>query len=270
MYMIDLAAYFQRIGYTGSREPNLETLREIHHAHATTFVFENLNNWTGRPVSLDLPDIERKFVRERRGGYCFECNTLFAAVLRQLGYPVTPLVAWVQWMQPADSRPARTHMLLRVLIDGRPWIADVGFGSMGQTIPLALDTEEVQPTTHEPRRYRFNGDIVTHQVQLGPNEWADVYSFDSREAFPMDYEVANWFVSTHPESLFRKSLLVTLPRRDHRLAIAFGEFTKRFLDGRSEKRLITDDDDLRDLLVREFGLPPDDPAVRAASLNGLT
>jgi N-hydroxyarylamine O-acetyltransferase len=268
MHLIDLDAYFQRTGYTGSREPTLETLNAIHLAHITTFVFENLSNWTGRHVSLDLADIEEKFIRAKRGGYCFETNTLFGAVLSQLGYEVKPLVAWVQWMQPPEAKPTRTHMLLHVMIDGRPWIADVGFGSIGQTVPLALDTEDVQTTPHETRRYRFNGGTITHQVQLGPDEWADVYSFDLREMFPTDFEMANWFVSTHPNSLFRKTLLIGLPRKDDRLLIAFGEFTKRRPDGSAEKRPIENDEDLHHLLVHEFGLPADDPAVREASLAG--
>lgn len=268
MHTIDLDAYFRRIGYNGDRSPTLETLTAVHQAHIHTFVFENLSNWTGRPVSLELEDIEEKFVHSKRGGYCFETNTLFCAVLSQLGYEVRPLVAWVQWMQPPDSKPTRTHMLLHVTIDGRPWIADVGFGSIGQTVPLALDTEEPQTTPLETRRYRFNNGIITHQVQLGPYEWADVYSFDLREMFPTDFVMANWYISTHPASLFRNTLLIGMPRKDHRILIAFGEFTKRYPDGRAEKRLVENDDDLRDLLVREFGLPADDPAVREASLAG--
>lgn len=267
MHTIDLEAYFARIGYSGPRQPDLETLRALHLAHGLTFVFENLDSWTGRPVSLDLARIEQKFVHAGRGGYCFEANALFAQVLRQIGYQVTPLVGWVVWMQPPGSRPARTHMLLRVMVDGRPWIADVGFGGVGQTAPLALDTPERQQTPHEPRRYQIENDIVTHQIELAPGQWEDVYRFDLREALPMDYEVANWFISTHPDSLFLKTLLVTATRADQRLSIAFGEFTRRFPDGRADKRMIDGDDDLRNLLVSEFALPAEDPAVRAVRLE---
>jgi arylamine N-acetyltransferase len=120
----------------------------------------------------------------------------------------------------------------------------------------------------EPRRYQFHNDIVTHQIETAPDQWENVYSFDLRESLPMDYEVANWFISTHPESLFRKTLLVTATREDLRLVIAFGEFTKRYPDGRAEKRPIESDEDLRDLLIREFKLPATDPAVREVTLAG--
>lgn len=268
MHRIDLNSYVKRIGHSGSTEPTLETLRALHLAHATTFTFENLNTWSGHPVSLDLAVIEEKFLHSGRGGYCFETNSLFAAVLRQLGYQVTPLIARVHWMQAPDARPPRTHMLLQVTVDSRPWAADVGFGGIGQTAPLALDTTEIQPTPHESRRYQFHDGFITHQVQLSPDRWENLFTFDLQEAAPMDYEVANWFTSTHPESRFRKTLIATAVRKDHRLTLAFGEFTRRFLDGRVENRMVVDDDDLRDLLVRDFKLPADDPAVREARLTG--
>ena len=118
MREIDLAAYLRRIGHQGSTEPTVETLRALHLAHVTTFPFENLSSWSGHPVSLSLADLETKFVRRKRGGYCFEGNTLFAAVLRQLGFKVSLHIARVRWMQPPDVETPRTHMLLRVEIDG--------------------------------------------------------------------------------------------------------------------------------------------------------
>lgn len=268
MHRIDLEIYFKRIGHTGSTDPTLETLRALHLAHVTTFPFENLAAWTGRPVSLDLARIEEKLIRAGRGGYCFETNSLFAAVLRQLGYSITPLIARVRWMRPPDATPPRTHMLLRVMIADRPWTADVGFGSIGQTVPLALDTDDVQETQHESRRYRFHEGTITQQAQLEPDRWEDIYTFDLTEAVALDYEVANGFTSTHPESLFRKTLLVTAVREDHRLTLAFGEFTRRYLNGRVEIRVVADDRDLRNILVNEFHLPANDPAVREATLAG--
>lgn len=266
MHQIDLDAYFRRIGYEGGLTPDFETLCALHHAHTTTIVFENLENWNGRAPALDLPAIEEKLITRKRGGYCYEMNSLFAAVLRQLGYEVVLRMAWVQWMQPEGYRPSRNHLLLAVHIDDRWWMVDVGFGAMGQTIPLALDTEEPQETPHETRRLLFRDGIITHQVLLGSNQWENLYSFDSREPFPMDFEVSNWYIATHPESLFRKTVLATLPKEDHRIILAFGEFTRRFPDGSAEKRTITTDAELRSVLLDEFGLPSDEPEIAGASL----
>lgn len=267
MTAINLADYFERIGYNGPTNPTLGTLTALHLAHVYTFPFENLRSHGGQPVSLKLADIEAKFVHAKRGGYCFEGNALFAAVLRQLGYQVTPLIARVRWMRPPDEPTPRTHMLLRVEIDDQSWIADVAFGAVGQTVPLALTPGIIQPTPHEPRRYIEQNGVFTQQIQIGPDRWEDVYQFDLHEAVPMDFEVANWFVSTHPDSLFTNTLFITLPRPDQRLILVFGEFTRRHLDGRIEKRPVADDEDLRNLLIHEFGLPQDDPAVRDATLS---
>jgi len=92
-------------------------------------------------------------------------------------------------------------------------------------------------------------------------------TFDLNKAFPIDYEMANWFTSTHPAYIFRKSLMVTRPGNDHRLILASGEFTRRFLNGHVEKHAITNDVELRSLLVNEFGLPENDPAVAECSLR---
>ena len=208
MREIDLAAYLRRIGHQGSTEPTVETLRALHLAHVTTFPFENLSSWSGHPVSLALADLETKFVRRKRGGYCFEGNTLFAAVLRQLGFKVALLIARVRWMQPPDVDQPRAPTCCCA------WKSTANHGS--PTSDSARSAKRCrsnstpmpsQPTPHEPRRFRRENGIVTHQIGIGPDRWEDVYCFDLHEAVPMDFEVANWFVSTHPESLFRHHAL---------------------------------------------------------------
>ena len=126
--MVDLDAYFQRIGYQGTAASTVETLRRLHHLHPQAIPFENLSPALGLPVPLDLPSVERKFIREGRGGYCYEQNALFAAVLCQLGFQVRGLSARVLWNSPEDAITARSHMLLEVTAEGEAYLADVGFG----------------------------------------------------------------------------------------------------------------------------------------------
>ena len=121
---VDLAAYLERIGYAAELRPDHATLAGLHLAHATHIPFENLDVLLGRPIRLDLPSLQAKLVAGGRGGYCFEQNLLFAAVLRQLGFAVTPLAARVRY-RTTQLLP-RTHMLLLVRADGADWIADVG------------------------------------------------------------------------------------------------------------------------------------------------
>jgi N-hydroxyarylamine O-acetyltransferase len=112
--MIDLDAYFARTGYTGSRAPTLETLHGLVAAHIQTIPFENIDVLLGRPIELEPDRIMQKLVHDRRGGYCFEQNTLLLEVLTVLGYRVQPLSARVRYQRPRDYTPARTHLLVRV------------------------------------------------------------------------------------------------------------------------------------------------------------
>src|SRR5262249_40888697 len=123
---LDLDAYRQRIGYTGELAPTRAVLEALHLAHATHVPFENLDIQLGRPIRIDLESLQSKLVCGRRGGYCFELNTLFAAVLERTGFRVTRLAARVRLS--ATRLLPRTHMLLRVEAGGAAYLADVGFG----------------------------------------------------------------------------------------------------------------------------------------------
>src|SRR5205823_13269640 len=112
------------------------TLRRLHVAHREAFLFENVSIQTGGAISVAVDAIERKFIDEGRGGYCFEHNTLFGSVLRDLGFAPVTLLGRVRRGPP--ERWARTHMVLRVTIDGEPWLADVGFGGIGLLEPMPL------------------------------------------------------------------------------------------------------------------------------------
>jgi N-hydroxyarylamine O-acetyltransferase len=203
---LDLAAYFQRIGHTGPVPPTLATLEALHQAHATTIPFENLDVLRGVPVRLDLESLQAKLVRGRRGGYCFEQNTLFAAVLTALGFRVTPLAARVRY--GATKVLPRTHMALLVDVDGAQWLADVGFGAAGllAPVPLTPGGEVTQGgwgyrVTEEPRS------LVLQTCRPG-QDWEPLYAFTLEPQEPVDFELANYYTSTHPDSVFRRMVIV--------------------------------------------------------------
>ncbi|HJT33013.1 MAG TPA: arylamine N-acetyltransferase [Pirellulales bacterium] len=203
--MLDLDAYLRRIGYDGPRKPTPETLAELHLAHATHIPFENLDSHLGRPVHIDLESIQAKLVRSRRGGYCFEQNTLLAAVLENLGFRVTTLAARVRL--GASRLLAKTHMLLMVDLDGGPWLADVGFGTGGLLLPIPITPERV--SRQHGRSYRLMPEGDTWVLQsLIRGTWQDLYAFTLEPHYPIDFEMANHYVSTHPASRFVQTLVV--------------------------------------------------------------
>jgi N-hydroxyarylamine O-acetyltransferase len=246
--MID--AYFARIGYRGSRAPTLETLNEIVRAHVQTIPFENIDVVLGKPIELAIERIVHKLVHERRGGYCFEQNTLLLHVLTELGYRVKPLSARVRYQRPRDYTPARTHLLVRVELD-QSYLADVGVGSMSLTSALRLDEHGEQSTPHEPRRLLRENDRIYHQVRFG-DEWHDVAELTLEEMPEIDRITANWYTSTHPQSHFKSRLTVARATPTGRIAIANDELIRR--EATTEKQRIESPRHLLQLLDEEFGI----------------
>lgn len=248
----DLDAYFARIGYAGPRDATLATLSAIHTRHACSIPFENLDVLLGRGIRFDLDSVQQKLVRDRRGGYCFEQNHLLAAVLRELGFAVTPLIARVRWQAPADAITPLTHMLLCVEVGDRSFLADVGFGSMSLAAPLSLELDREQTGSLELRRLIQRSAFVVHQARVG-EEWSDVYQFKLEAAPPVDFELGNWFTSTHPQSRFAQNLVAVRMGDRCRFVILNREFTIRHADGKVEKRAIASPDELLAVLAEYFG-----------------
>ncbi len=260
---LDLDRYFARIGYVGPRTPTLDVLSDVQRLHAHAIPFENLDPLTGRRVLLELEDVVDKLVVRRRGGYCFEQNRLFAHVLMQLGFAVTPLIARVLWGRDPDAVPARTHMLMRVDLDGAPWIADVGFGAATLTSPLRLIAGDVQQTTLEPFRLA-NAPHGAFDLELQTGDsWAKVYRFDLNRVEWIDYEVSNWYTSTYPTSFFTTDLVVTRVVPEGRANLFDDRLTVRTKAGDVTERRIGDASALADVLRGLFGIDTGDIDIAA-------
>jgi N-hydroxyarylamine O-acetyltransferase len=256
----DLDAYFRRIGYSGPGAPTLDTLRALHTLHPQAIAFENLDPLLGRPVRLDLASLQAKLVRAGRGGYCFEQNALFGHVLRALGFDFIGLGARVLWMLPEHGPvPPRSHMLLKLHIEGESYLADVGFGGITLTAPLRLEPNVEQCTPHESFRLLEAGGHFILQVKLRDG-WTSLYRFDLSQQFPADYEITNWYHSTSPSSQFTKDLVVARPATDRRYALRNMDFSVHHLDGTSEHRVLRGYVELRDILSGPFGLSLPDGA----------
>ena len=250
---IDLDAYFERIDYGGDTAPTLKTLQAIHLHHAMAISFENLTPLLKQPVRLDLKSLEKKLIHDQRGGYCFEQNLLLRAVLVALGFRIKNLAARVRWNIPEETMTPRSHMLLQVEISGKPYLADVGFGGITQTTPLALTPNIEQQTPHEPFRLSTTNQTYTLQAKLG-QEWKSLYRFDLQEQYLPDYEVSNWYVSTHPNSRFVTGLMAARPDVDRRYSLLNNQFTTHYLNGRTERRTLEDVIELRTVLEKLFRL----------------
>jgi N-hydroxyarylamine O-acetyltransferase len=255
----DIEAYLARTGYVGSREPTLDVLHALTAAHAQAIPFENLDVLLGRGIDLAPDAVFDKLVRRRRGGYCFEQNSLFLQALTALGFRATPLSARVRIDRPREVLPPRTHLFLRVEIAGESWLTDVGVGALSLTSAIRLGVDGEQVTPHEPRRIVREGDRWFHQARLG-DVWGDVYEFTGEEMPPIDRELANWFTSTHPQSHFQGRLMTARAAADgRRITLQNAELKLRDRTGHATARILTSPEELLVVLSEHFGLrfPPE-------------
>ncbi|MDT3397317.1 arylamine N-acetyltransferase [Streptomyces sp. B1866] len=238
---LDLDAYLARIGYEGEARPGLATLRALHRGHVAAFPFENLDIVLGRPVRLDVGALQAKMVRQRRGGYCYEQNLLFAAVLERLGFAFTGLGGRIR-MGSSTAPRAITHMLLKVDLgvggtepgggaacgpdgSGGTWLADVGFGGGGLLEPVPLR----DGATRRQGEWTFGVAAEPRGVWAlrtrRPEGWFDLYGFTLEERVPADYAVMHHYNATHPRSAFTGRPVVQRTEPSGRRALAGGRLS---------------------------------------------
>ncbi len=253
--MIDLPAYFERIGLSGGRAKDRHFLDALHQTHANRIPFENIDILLGRPIQVDLASIQNKLVQQRRGGYCFEHNLLMAAALEQLGFSVQKLAARVRL--GSDQVRARTHMLLMVDRGAQSLLVDVGFGAQGFQRPLPFAPGQIFRRFQWPYRVVPENGAWVLQSRQGEG-WLDLYAFTLEPQHWIDYKVANHYVSTHPDSQFARDLIVQRPTPEARYSLH--NFTFSIDRGGSiETRSLEDQAELFGVLADTFDLhfPPE-------------
>jgi N-hydroxyarylamine O-acetyltransferase len=196
--MLDVDATLARVAYDGPREPTTETLRGLHRAFMLRVPFENLDISLGRPIRLEPDALFDKIVRQRRGGFCYELNGLFAELLRALGFRVTRLSARV--FGNAGPGPEFDHMALLVQLDER-WLADVGFGD-SFIEPLRMDEHGEQRQGESTYRLVQAEHGLVLQARRAAGQWENSYSFTLQPRQMADFAEMCLHQQTSPESHF--------------------------------------------------------------------
>ena len=259
---LDTTAYLRRLGFARRPAPTLATLRELQLRHTSSIAFETISTLLHAPVPIDLASLQRKVLEEGRGGYCYELNLLFLALLQELGFDARGLTARVVMGGPEDAMTARTHMLVLATVEGHRHVADVGFGGMVPTAPLLLDEEGAQATPHEPYRIdrREGGYLLRAQVA---GEWRALYAFDLQRQAHIDYEVGNWYVSTHPDSVFLGQLVAARIGDGWRRTLRGGDFAVHRTGVATQRMQLSDADAVTAALDQEFDIRvPQAPQLR--------
>lgn len=186
---MDVAAYLYRVGFRGPVRHDVVSLEALQRSHLTTVPFENLHVVHHRGVRTDPEWVVSKVVRGRRGGWCYELNGAFHALLVALGFDARLLGATVLLDDP-DGRPQPDHATIEVVLD-RPYLVDVGFGDTFIR-PLPLDTGEVLDGGSGEFRFVPGEAVVLQSFEDGV--WVDQYRFDRRSRSYADFEPSNEFL----------------------------------------------------------------------------
>jgi len=248
--MIDVPSYLARIGSTGPTTPTAETLRAMHHAHLLTVPFENLDIALGRTIVVDEAAIVRKIVEQRRGGFCYELNGAFAALLRALEFRVTLLSARVSRAGGGEG-PEFDHLTLRVDLD-QPWLADVGFGdSFLEPLRLAPGTEQEDPAG----KFRLQplGERLQLEKLSPDGVWKRQYSFAQQPRNLEDFAAMCSYHQTSPESHFTQNRICTRATLDGRITLSAMKLIVT-RNGQREEKLLASEEERNRVLDESFGV----------------
>jgi len=255
---MDVSAYLDRIGYTGSLTANEATLRALQRAHLMTVPFENLDIGLGRKIICDEPAFLQKIITQRRGGFCYELNGAFAALLRALGFNVTLLSAQVPRADGSDG-PEHDHLALRVDLD-EPWLADVGFGDFClEPLRFKLGVEQDQNkktyriVERERERAASTEDrqlLAVEAAEIGGN-WKTEYLFSLVPRELQEFVGMCHYHQTSPESPFTRKRICSMATADGRITLADMKLIVT-RNGSREERLLGSDEEWKAALRDYF------------------
>lgn len=250
---MDVDGYLARIGAARPEAPTAEALAELQERHLLAVPFENLSVHRREPIVLEDEALVDKIVRRRRGGFCYELNGAFAALLRALGFPVTLLAGGVYG--GGRFGPPFDHLALRVELD-EPWLADVGFGRFTRK-PLRLNGVEPQQDVEGEFLVLDTpeGDLEIH------HDGKPAYRLERRPRELREFVPTAWWQATSPRSHFTRNVVCTLPTRDGRVTLSGDTLIETSEGKRVERKL--DADEIVEAYRSYFGIDLEEAPVVA-------
>jgi N-hydroxyarylamine O-acetyltransferase len=245
-------AYLHRLDAARPGKPTAEGLRELHLRHLITVPFENLSVHLGEPITLEVEPLVEKIVRARRGGFCYELNGAFSALLTGLGYRVEPLQARAYGEGGRLGIPY-DHLALRVrTVDSEDaWLADVGFGAHSH-YPLRLGERGEQ--AEEGGVFRVV-ETVDGDLDLLHNG-KPVYRLEQRPRVLADFAAGAWWHSTSPASHFTQSLVCSRLTESGRITLS-GRTLITTIGGERQEEELGGDAEVLAAYRKHFGISLD-------------
>jgi N-hydroxyarylamine O-acetyltransferase len=248
---LDIKAYLERINYSGSLAPTAETLKGLQIAHLMAVPFENLSIHAQQSIVLEDKALFTKIIEHRRGGFCYEVNGLFAALLSALGFDVAMLSAEVA-REDGGFGPAFDHMTLMVKLEQR-WLVDVGFGDSFRE-PLRLDKRGEQRQGRRAYLIIPEGSYLVLVQRNGDEGWKAQYRFTLRPHEYADYAEMCRYHQTSSQSHFTKSRVCSRATEDGRITLSEMRFITTSLDGGKQERTLASEEEYAEILREQFGI----------------
>lgn len=246
---MNIDAYFERLNYHGPRACHVDTLRALHQEHLLAVPFENLDIHLGRSIVLEDAALYDKIVRRRRGGFCYELNGLFAALLGELGFEVKLLSAGV--MDNDEYGPEFDHLTLLVQL-GERWLADVGFGDSFRE-PLRLDEPNPQAQNGVAYRLDNSAEQWTMLRRLAQQDWAPQYRFTLQPHRLTEFDSMCLYHQTSPRSHFTQKRICSRATPEGRVTLSDMRLIITTNGQRQEMRL-RDQNEYAHALWEHFGM----------------
>ena len=251
-FSMDTNLYLKRIGFEKDPKLDYETLKELQYRHLSTVPYENLDILKGIPLRLDARGMYEKIVIKHRGGYCFELNGVFGALLRELGFEVTDCMA--RFLKNESEIPMRRHRVLKVKSDDGLFLCDVGVGMICPVYPVRLDTYDIQHIGNEDYKISKDDFLGTVIHQKPADEWERFFSFTDEPQLDIDYIMPSFYCEKHPESPFIVDYMLAIQTPyGGKNALNGNKLTYRDEKGK-HKKIIESEDERKEAFEKYFNL----------------
>jgi N-hydroxyarylamine O-acetyltransferase len=259
----DLDAYFARINYAGPRTATYDAVAGILKAHIASIPFESFDVLLGRPIRLDPEGLHAKIITARRGGYCFEHASLMHAALDAMGFAPVRHASRVVIFE-ARHESVRQHMFLTAAIGGATYVIDPGFGPFACPLPIPTDGTPVPTGAPTHRLVREGNDWVLYISRDGEQIQGWISTMEGE--YPVDFEMMNYYIATHPASFFTHNILASAVTPEGRVNI-MNQDVNIIRNGAAEPAHLADRKALRALVTEHFGF--DLPELETIKVTGV-
>lgn len=243
--------YLERILYTGEREPTIEVLTALQYCHLLNVPFENLDIHYNHPIILDTHGFCQKIILRKRGGFCYELNSLFNELLKAFGFETRIISARVHTKDNVYS-PEYDHLAIVVKIGDKEYLSDIGFGEFAFA-PLELIEDRIQ----EDKRGNFiidrNPDGYYRVSKIEDSQPTPEYIFSTVERPLHEFAAMCHYHQTDNRSHFKQRKLISRPTLNGRITLT-ENYLKIVAGGEPQLEEISNETDFENRLLEYFGI----------------